>query len=98
MQLTEQQIQLIKAYFTDKPVKRAYLFGSYATNEATESSDVDLLVELDYSKRIGLAFVKMQSDLGNLLSKKVDLVSAKAVSELILPFIDKQKQLVYEEK
>lgn len=52
MQLTEKQIQLIQNYFTDKPVKRAYLFGSYATNEATENSDIDLLVELDYSKEL----------------------------------------------
>ncbi len=98
MQLTEQQIKLIQHYFTDKPVKRVYLFGSYATDEANESSDVDLLVELDYSKRIGLAFIKMQNELRTLLAKNVDLVSANAISELIMPFVNEQKRLVYEEK
>jgi hypothetical protein len=56
------------------------------------------LVEVDYSQKIGLRFVKFQQELSQLLAKKVDLVSAKAVSKLIKPFIDNQKQLVYEEK
>lgn len=98
MQLTEQQIQLIQSYFTDKPVKRAYLFGSYAIGDADEESDVDLLVELDYSQRIGLRFINFQQELSELLAKKVDLVSTEAVSRLIEPFIDKQKKLVYEKE
>mgnify|MGYP000743011049 CR=1 FL=1 len=98
MRLNTQQIQLIQNYFTDKPVKRAYLFGSYAIGEANEESDVDLLIELDYSQKIGLRFISFQQELSELLAKKVDLVSSNAVSSLIEPFIDKQKKLVYEKE
>ena len=42
---------------------KAYIFGSYARNEADVDSDIDLLVELDYCQRIGLGFVGMQNEL-----------------------------------
>jgi uncharacterized protein len=61
---------LLQQFFTGQPVKKAYLFGSYARNEANVTSDIDILVELDYSKHIGLGFVQMQLDLEKLLQKK----------------------------
>ncbi|KKK65588.1 hypothetical protein LCGC14_2972620, partial [marine sediment metagenome] len=63
---------------------------------ANSKSDYDILVELDYSKRIGLHYIQMQLDLTNLLNKKVDLVSDKALSRHIRPFVDKEKYLIYE--
>ncbi|MCG2716559.1 MAG: nucleotidyltransferase domain-containing protein, partial [Candidatus Marinimicrobia bacterium] len=39
---------MITDYFKDKPVLRAYLFGSQVRNEADVDSDIDILVELDY--------------------------------------------------
>jgi len=71
------------------------LFGSYARASADEQSDIDIFVELDYSKPIGLEFVKMKLDLEKLLNKKVELVTSKGVSKHILPFIEKDKQLIY---
>jgi predicted nucleotidyltransferase len=96
MVLSKKEISLIKQFFFDKPVLRAYLFGSFSRNEADEKSDVDILVDLDYSRHIGLGFVSMQNQLEDLLSRKVDLVSSQAVSEHIAPFIDEDKQLIYE--
>jgi predicted nucleotidyltransferase len=96
MVLSQKEIKLIKQFFSDKPVLKAYLFGSFSRNEADEKSDVDILVDLDYSRHIGLGFVSMQHQLENLLSRKVDLVSSQAVSGYIAPFIDEDKQLIYE--
>jgi uncharacterized protein len=96
MQLTTSDITTIKNYFVDKPVLRAFLFGSVSRNEATESSDLDILVELDYSKHIGLAFVEMKLDLENKLQKRIDLVTSNSISKYILPFINKDKKLIYE--
>ena len=96
MKLSQQEIITISNYFRDKPVLRAFLFGSSSRNEATELSDVDILVELDYTKHIGLGFVKMKLELEEQLHKKVDLVSSNAVSEYILPFINNDKMLIYE--
>ncbi|NJN78589.1 MAG: nucleotidyltransferase [Saprospiraceae bacterium] len=88
-------MEKIKAYLTGKPVLKVYLFGSYVRGEATENSDIDLLVELDYSQKIGLQFIQMQLDLEELLGEKVDLVSIKGISKYIEPIINKEKRLIY---
>lgn len=93
--LTDDQLIIIKKYFAGQPVFKAYLFGSQSRNEANENSDIDILVELDHSNPIGLRFVTMQLDLENLLHSKVDLVSANGVSKYVVPFIERDKQLIY---
>lgn len=58
MSLDSTLISTIRAYFEDKPVLRAYLFGSVARDEGDEESDIDILVELDYSQPIDLEFIR----------------------------------------
>ncbi|MCZ7609597.1 MAG: nucleotidyltransferase domain-containing protein [Ignavibacterium sp.] len=82
--------------FKNKPVKRAFLFGSAARDEQDELSDVDILVELDYSQPFGLGFVRMKLELEDLLKRKVDILTSKSVSKYIQPFIDSEKILIYE--
>jgi len=96
MRLSEDKIDQIKNYFKDKPVQKAYIFGSTVTDKATSESDIDILVELDYSMPIGLRFIKMQYELQELLKQKVDLLSEKAISKYIRPYIENQKRLIYE--
>lgn len=74
---------------------KAYLFGSYSKDLENENSDIDLLVELDYNQPIGLEFIQMKLDLQELLSKKVDLVSARGLSKYIKPILDNEKKLIY---
>ena len=96
MLLKEEQIKIINNFFSNQPVLKAYLFGSYSRGEGNENSDIDILVEFDYSQLTGWEFVQMQFDLQKLLSKKVDLVSAKGLSKYIQPIIDKEKKIIYE--
>jgi predicted nucleotidyltransferase len=86
----------VREYFTDKPVLKAYLFGSFARSETDTDSDIDILVELDYSHPIGLEFIKMQLDLEEIFNRKVDLVTEKSMSKYVKPNIDKDKILIYE--
>ena len=95
MELQVSQIEQIRTYLKDKPIIKAYLFGSYVRGEANEQSDIDLLVELDYTQKIGLKFVQWQLDLEDLLQKKVDLISENGVSKYIKPIIDKEKILIF---
>jgi predicted nucleotidyltransferase len=95
MKIENSQISIIKNYFKTKPVLKAFLFGSNARNEANENSDIDLLVELDYSEKIGLQFIQMKFDLEKLLNKSVDLVSSNGISKHIKSNIDKDKTLIY---
>lgn len=64
MALSIRDTNLLQKYFADKPVKKVYLFGSYATNTAIKGiSDIDILLELDYSKPIGMKFFSYQREL-----------------------------------
>lgn len=91
-----QIVQTIRSYFADKPVERAWLFGSFAREEQASDSDVDLLVELDFSQPIGLEYVHWWMDLEEKLGRKVDLVCEGTLSQYVLPFVDHDKQLIYE--
>lgn len=96
MNIQQNYILTISNYFKNKPVKKVYLFGSQIRNEATEDSDIDILVELDYSQPIGLKFIKMKLELQEILKRKVDLVSNNAISKYIRPQIEKERYLIYE--
>lgn len=95
MTLENNNIESIKKYFETRPVLRAYLFGSYVRDEADSESDIDILVDLDYSQRIGIQFIQMKIDLEKMLNKKVDLVSSNGLSKYIKPLIDQEKKLIY---
>ena len=97
MNLSAEDKRLLQQYFATRPVKKAYLFGSYARATAIkESSDIDILVELDHSNPIGLQFFIYQYELEDLLGRKVDLVSAEGLSKYVKPYVDKDKILIYD--
>jgi hypothetical protein len=81
-----------KDYFFKKyPLKSMALFGSVARREATDQSDVDILVE--FSEPVGFEFVDLAMELEEILHCKVDLVSKKGIKPEMLPFIE--KDLIY---
>lgn len=93
----QNMIPKIQRFFATQPVKKAYLFGSCSRGEETKNSDVDILVDLDKSKPIGLIqYVTMKLDLQDILQRKVDLVE----QDELLPFAQKtanrDKFLIYE--
>jgi predicted nucleotidyltransferase len=50
MKLDQKYFELIRNYLKNKPVKKAYLFGSFSTGNEMPESDIDILVDLDYTK------------------------------------------------
>lgn len=97
MILTTEHIKVIIAgFFEKKPVKKVWLFGSYARGEANDDSDVDVLVDIDYVPGIAADYITWHNDLANRLNKKVDIVSAGWEDKYIQPFIDRDKLIIYE--
>ena len=96
MNLSSNDRLILQRYFAGIPVKKAYLFGSSARNQAGKNSDIDILVELDHSKPIGMKFFVYHQELEELLKVKVDLVSTEGLSKYVRPFIEKDKILIYE--
>lgn len=60
-------------------VARLEVFGSFASGDADESSDVDLLVTLTPGAAQGLALVEFHHALEDLLGRSVDLLTRESV-------------------
>jgi predicted nucleotidyltransferase len=61
-------------------VESLAIFGSVARDDATEASDVDVLVEFEKGKPVGLfAFVRLQRFLSGIMGCRVDLVTREAL-------------------
>jgi len=73
-------------------VKEIGLFGSFSDESYTESSDIDILVELE--KPIGWRFFSLEIYLESILGRKIDLVTKNALKEQIKDSILKQIQYV----
>ena len=59
-------------------VKEMGIFGSFVRGEATEESDLDILIEFEGSISL-LKFVELENYLSELLEVKVDLVMKDAL-------------------
>ncbi len=69
------------------PISRMGVFGSYARGEATESSDIDIAVDLNGP--MGLNFVAMANEIEDLFGIKVDVVPKRSIKPAYLPFVEK---------
>jgi predicted nucleotidyltransferase len=63
-------------------VREIGIFGSYVSGEQSESSDVDILVELG-SPMGFVRFIQLERKISELLGVKVDLVTKKALKPYI---------------
>lgn len=57
----------------------AAVFGSYAKGQATEKSDIDLMIKFSKPKSL-IDLVSLEGQLSDLLGIKVDLITEKAIS------------------
>lgn len=69
------------------PISQMGVFGSYARDEATENSDIDIAVELNGP--MGLNFVAMADEIEDLFGIKVDVVSKRSIKPTSLPLVEK---------
>lgn len=76
------------------PIKKAYLFGSYARGEATENSDVDIRIEGDIKSFFMLGGI--YSDLEDAFGLEIDLISVLPESKDFRANLEKDEVLVYE--
>jgi predicted nucleotidyltransferase len=83
-------VDLLKRYH----VKTLSLFGSIARGEASDESDVDLLVTFSKPTSL-LQMVSFERELSMLLKRKVDLVTEYSVSQYLRKQILKESCLVY---
>jgi predicted nucleotidyltransferase len=78
----ETKLKEIKPVLTDKfYVSKIGYFGSFATGQQTENSDIDLVVE--FSQPVGWAFFTLEGFLEQSLGINVDLITKNGLKEHI---------------
>ena len=86
-------------------LQSVYLFGSYARGEATENSDIDLLIDTSGTNLRSLfSLGKLYCDLESALEKKIDLITLSSLEqttrlpsdELFRNNIEKEKVKLYD--
>lgn len=76
-------------------VAKIGIFGSVARGEATDQSDIDLLVYFSKRKSL-LALVALERQLTIALGRKVDLLTEASISPYLRSRILSQLQVLYE--
>lgn len=94
---TKDYIVRIAEYFKDKPILRAWLFGSYSRGDEKLDSDIDILVDYDKTSKLSLLKIcSMITDLEDILGKRVDLVENGRLKDFAIPSANHDKILIYE--
>jgi predicted nucleotidyltransferase len=74
LRIIKKETPYLKSHFG---VERIALFGSFAREEASEESDIDIVVSL--SNPLGFEFIRLGDYLEEKLGRKVDLVTEKTL-------------------
>ena len=72
----ENIVNAVKKAACEFPLIKAAYFGSYAEHQATEESDLDLLVEFEQPSVSILTIIGLKHFLEEQLSKPVDVIHA----------------------
>jgi uncharacterized protein len=75
-------------------VRSLGLFGSFARNEQTPESDLDVLVEFDPLQKTFDNFMKLSLLLEDLCDRRVDLVTTESLSSYLRPHIVSEVEYV----
>ena len=85
--ITDQQYRVIKEVLSAFRPTLIGIFGSYARNEQTKESDLDILV--NFGETISLLdIIGLEQELSEKLGVKVDLLTERAVHPKIKKYIE----------
>lgn len=93
----EDIVQRIVPILKKGGVTRAALFGSFARGEHIDDSDIDILIEFGDRKSL-FDFLALQHTLEDLLQRKVDLVTYRALHPYLKDRILAQQKMIYGER
>ena len=91
------QTLYIKIRLRKSGVKRSAIFGSYARGEATNASDVDLLIEPPKGATL-LDIIELEQKLASALHRDVDLLTYRSVYRPLRRRIFREAVPLYERR
>ena len=88
---------MLQDIFKNSAVKKAILFGSYAKNNPTSKSDIDLVIDSE-GKLLNIYFYGLLEDIVQKLQKNVDLFEISEIQKNsdLYNNIKKEGVVVYE--
>lgn len=87
----------VQKYLSTIPVRKAWVFGSFARGEETAASDLDLLVDYMADARISLLdVIRYKRQLESILDREVDLIENGYLRPFAVPSAERDKYLIYE--
>lgn len=84
--ISNEQKNIIKRVTSKFKPKMVGIFGSYARNEQTTKSDLDVLIDFEPSINL-LELIGLEQELSELLGIKVDLVTSKSINKKLESYI-----------
>lgn len=93
MYLSESDKQKIVEACRKNDISFCALFGSFARGEASESSDIDLLVR--FTKPKGFDWINAALEIEDVLGRKVDLVTENSLSPYVRENVLKDLEVLY---
>jgi predicted nucleotidyltransferase len=86
--------KLVVSRLREQGAKKVAVFGSYARREEKKGSDIDVMVRF-VSKKSLLDLVRIERELSEEAGVKVDLLTEKSISPLILRGVRKEMEVLY---
>jgi hypothetical protein len=97
--LIEKNLEQIKSYCKKYDVEKLHAFGSIATEEFTEDSDVDLLIkfkDIPY-ERYADNYFRLHNLFERIFNRKVDLITENSLSNpYFIKKVMQTRKLIYE--
>ncbi|AET65056.1 nucleotidyltransferase family protein [Methanothrix harundinacea] len=98
-ELQEKIVLLLRPY-----ARRIAICGSFARGDEADDSGIDSGIEilidlLPPGERppLGLKWFRLEEELSRILGREVELVSERAMSPFVRPYVEKDMVLLYEE-
>lgn len=88
----------IKSLCKKHKVRNLFVFGSVLTENFTNNSDIDLIIDININDPIEYAenYFNFKFTLEDLLNRKIDLLEQKALkNKYFIENIDKTKKVIY---
>ena len=88
----------IKVLCKKHKVRNLFVFGSVLTENFTNNSDIDLIIDININDPIEYAenYFNFKFTLEDLLNRKIDLLEQKALkNKYFIENIDKTKKVIY---
>lgn len=89
MMISSSQKEIIKSVTKKLQPTLVGIFGSYARDEETKESDLDILVDFETKVNL-LEIIGLEQELSSLLGIKVDLITLRSLHPLLKPVIEEE--------